>query len=273
MGSEAGDAFGEWGPAAEEELRAIEAACGATPTSSPPNSRRRRRRLPSAWSPQLSPHPCTLETRLPAMKFGGQIVYCRTASEVEGATAELLDQIGASKNTGHVSLGFDIEWRPVFRRGESPRKAAVMQICMDNTRCYVMHIFHSGIPPILKSLLEDNSSVKVGIAIANDARKISNDYNVCVRPVEDLSGLANLKLGGPPRKWSLCSLTEMVTCKKLEKPSKIRMGNWEADILSREKLEYAATDAFASWYLYEVLKGFPDANAETDEAAKANGIS
>lgn len=30
------------------------------------------------------------------------------------------------------------------------------------------------------------------------------------------------------------------------------MGNWEADILSREKLEYAATDAFASWYLYEV---------------------
>ncbi|OAY64603.1 Werner Syndrome-like exonuclease [Ananas comosus] len=207
------------------------------------------------------------------MKFGGQIVYCRTASEVEGATAELLDQIGASKNTGHVSLGFDIEWRPVFRRGESPRKAAVMQICMDNTRCYVMHIFHSGIPPILKSLLEDNSSVKVGIAIANDARKISNDYNVCVRPVEDLSGLANLKLGGPPRKWSLCSLTEMVTCKKLEKPSKIRMGNWEADILSREKLEYAATDAFASWYLYEVLKGFPDANAETDEAAKANGIS
>lgn len=47
--------------------------------------------------------------------------------------------------------------------GESPRKAAVMQICMDNTRCYVMHIFHSGIPPILKSLLEDNSSVKVRI--------------------------------------------------------------------------------------------------------------
>nr|CAD1836040.1 unnamed protein product [Ananas comosus var. bracteatus] len=270
MGSEAGDAFGEWGPAAEEELRALEAAFSSAkrrshsdllPSPSPPNSRRRRR-LPSAWSPQLSPHPCTLETRLPAMKFGGQIVYCRTASEVEGATAELLDKIGASKNTGQVSLGFDIEWRPVFRRGESPRKAAVMQICVDNTRCYVMHIFHSGIPPILKSLLEDNSSVKVGIAIANDARKISNDYNVCVQPVEDLSGLANLKLGGPRGNGAY-----------LEKPSKIRMGNWEADILSREKLEYAATDAFASWYLYEVLKGFPDANTETDEAAKANGIS
>jgi werner syndrome-like exonuclease len=39
---------------------------------------------------------------------------------------------------------------------------------------------------------------------------------------------------------------------QLEKPSKIRMGNWETDILRKEQLQYAATDAFASWFLYEV---------------------
>ncbi|RVW23822.1 Werner Syndrome-like exonuclease [Vitis vinifera] len=44
----------------------------------------------------------------------------------------------------------------------------------------------------------------------------------------------------------------------LLKPNKIRLGNWEADVLSKAQLEYAATDAFASWYLYEVLKSFPD---------------
>ena len=32
------------------------------------------------------------------------------------------------------------------------------------------------------------------------------------------------------------------------------MGNWEADVLSKEQLQYAATDAFASWLLYQVIK-------------------
>lgn len=39
---------------------------------------------------------------------------------------------------------------------------------------------------------------------------------------------------------------------QLLKPKKIRLGNWEAVVLSEEKLHYAATDAFASWRLYHV---------------------
>jgi len=46
--------------------------------------------------------------------------------------------------------------------GEPPCKVAVMQLCMEKTLCYVLHIAHSGVPPKLKSLLEDNSSIKVG---------------------------------------------------------------------------------------------------------------
>lgn len=57
--------------------------------------------------------------------------------------------------------------------------------------------------------------LKVGIWIANDAQKISNDYNVCVEPLEDLSSLANLKLGVAPKQWSLASLTEFITCKQV----------------------------------------------------------
>lgn len=45
--------------------------------------------------------------------------------------------------------------------GVPPRKVAVMQICGDPCHCYVMHIFHSGIPQSLRSLLEDPTSVKV----------------------------------------------------------------------------------------------------------------
>uniref|UniRef100_A0A1D1YCD6 3'-5' exonuclease n=1 Tax=Anthurium amnicola TaxID=1678845 RepID=A0A1D1YCD6_9ARAE len=199
------------------------------------------------------------------MSFGGRIVYCRTASEVEKATLELLDIIEAKKeNMDKISMGFDLEWRPTFGRGEIPRKAAVMQICVDTAHCFVMHIIHSGIPSILTSLLGDSSYVKVGVSIANDALKILKDYGIRVAPLDDLSSFANLKLGGTHKKWSLCSLTEMLTCKQLAKPNKIRMGDWEVDALSREQLHYAATDAFASWYLYEVLRSFPCATAKLE---------
>ena len=40
---------------------------------------------------------------------------------------------------------------------------------------------------------------------------------------------------------------------QLPKPKKIQLGNWEAKVLSKDQLHYAATDAFASWYLYEVV--------------------
>ncbi|XP_043720310.1 Werner Syndrome-like exonuclease isoform X2 [Telopea speciosissima] len=209
------------------------------------------------WNPVCSPYQA--KARYPTMNFGGRIAYSRTVLKVEKATMELLEFIETKKkNMDQVPLGFDIEWRPIFRRGHAQRKAAVIQICGDSSNCYVMHIIHSGIPPILQTLLEDSTSLKVGICIANDANKIFNDYNVRVKPLEDLSSLANLKVGGLSR-WSLSSLTEMLTCKQLEKPGKIRLGNWEADVLSREQLQYAATDAFVSWYLYQVLLNFPDA--------------
>ena len=40
---------------------------------------------------------------------------------------------------------------------------------------------------------------------------------------------------------------------QLHKPKEIRLGNWEKFFLSKGQLDYAATDAFASWYLYKVI--------------------
>ncbi|CAK9149104.1 unnamed protein product [Ilex paraguariensis] len=98
--------------------------------------------------------------------------------------------------------------------GVLPGKAAVMQICGENNHCYVMHIIHSGIPQNLQSLLEDPTSVKVGVSVANDANKVFHDHHVSIKALEDLSSLANQKLAGDPKKWSLGSLTEMLVCKE-----------------------------------------------------------
>uniref|UniRef100_A0A2N9EHG0 3'-5' exonuclease n=1 Tax=Fagus sylvatica TaxID=28930 RepID=A0A2N9EHG0_FAGSY len=142
--------------------------------------------------------------------------------------------------------------------GVSPGKAAVMQICGETDHCHVMHIFHSGIPQSLRFLLEDPTLLKVGVGIANDAVKVFKDHNVSIKSLEDLSCLANRKLAGGPQKWGLESLTRKLISKELHKPKEIRLGNWEKFFLSKEQLDYAATDAFASWYLYKVLEGLPD---------------
>ncbi|KAI3511578.1 hypothetical protein L1887_18733 [Cichorium endivia] len=222
-------------------------------------------------SPCNSSYPANTKMRYPAMAFKGHIVYSRTLPEVEKAADELLKFIETKKKDGgHPAIGFDIEWRPSFKKGVKPGKTAVLQICADSTRCHVFHIIHSGFPENLKSLLGDSNSMKVGVGIAGDARKVFNDHNVCVDGLKDLSYLANQKLGGQPKLWGLSSLTETLACKQVLKPSKIRLGNWEANPLSKEQLNYAATDAFVSWHLFEVLNRLPDANTDTDTDADAD---
>ncbi|KAK9901438.1 hypothetical protein M0R45_002124 [Rubus argutus] len=194
----------------------------------------------------------------PTMTFEGQITYSRTAVEVEKAAMEVLKTQEAKKNEmDKNAVGFDIEWKPTFKRGVPPGKVAVLQICVD-TSCQVMHIIHSGIPQSLQLLLESSSILKVGVGIANDAVKFLKDYNVSIKAVEDLSCLANQKLTEHSKNWGLASLTKKLICKQLLKPKKIQCSNWETNYLSKEQLQYAATDAFASWYLYKVLRSLPD---------------
>ncbi|RVW23789.1 Werner Syndrome-like exonuclease [Vitis vinifera] len=55
----------------------------------------------------------------------------------------------------------------------------------------------------------------VGVGIANDAVKVFKDHSVSVKDLEDLSYLANQKLGGDAKKWGLGSLTEMLISKQV----------------------------------------------------------
>ncbi|MED6200741.1 hypothetical protein PIB30_088257 [Stylosanthes scabra] len=99
---------------------------------------------------------------------------------------------------------------------------------------------------------------QVGAGIRSDSGKISRDYKISIKGLEDLSVHAKRKLGGSPHQWGLASLAEKLLSKQLQKPKKIILGNWETPALSKEQLEYAATDAFASWHLYQAIKDLPD---------------
>ncbi|KAL9332843.1 hypothetical protein ACSQ67_002453 [Phaseolus vulgaris] len=267
-------------PFTEEELEGIEASL------SNPNIKRRRfnhltprrRRLPASLialqHPNLSSFPRLpgySRMRLPAIKFNGRIMYSRTFDSVEKAAAKLLQALGEkNREIVQIAIGFDIEWKPSFTKGVPPGKVAVMQICTDSSHCHVLHLIHSGIPRNLQLLLEDPTVLKVGVGIDGDAVKVFRDYKISVKGVMDLSLQANQKLGGD-HKWGLSSLTEKLLSKQLKKPNKIRLGNWESHVLSKEQLEYAATDAFVSWYLYQAIKDLPEAQEVTDKSVEVDG--
>lgn len=60
----------------------------------------------------------TTRMKYPAMRFGGKILYCRTLMEVEKASKELLLALDAKKKEFcQVPLGFDVEWKAIFKRG------------------------------------------------------------------------------------------------------------------------------------------------------------
>ncbi|CAH9120883.1 unnamed protein product [Cuscuta epithymum] len=196
---------------------------------------------------------------LRTLAYGGRVIYSRTACEVERSAEKILRLVEERRSKEEaVALGFDMEWKPSFKKGVSPGKAAVMQICGDMDNCYVFHIFHSGISQNLQLLLENNTIPKVGVGIAIDAKKAFKDHNVCVSSLVDLSTLANQKVHGGPSKRSLSSLSLEFLYQELPKENFIRLGNWETDILSEKQLDYAATDAYISWKLYHALMELPN---------------
>ncbi|XP_027334434.1 Werner Syndrome-like exonuclease isoform X2 [Abrus precatorius] len=217
-------------PFSEEDIEAIEASISNLRKKRPFSHRSpRRRRLPlslhalqhpnAAAAASFSPSRGYSSMRLPVMKFSGEIMYSRTFDDVEKAATKLLKILEDKKREmTRIAVGFDIEWRPTFRKGVPPGKVAVMQICGDTSHCHVLHLIHSGIPRNLQLLLEDPTVLKVGAGIGGDAGKIFRDYNISVKGVEDLSFHANQKLGGGPLKWGLASLTEKLLSRQLNVP-------------------------------------------------------
>ncbi|CAM9003347.1 unnamed protein product [Rhodiola kirilowii] len=232
-------------PFTDEDLQQIDEIVSSVTASAKLN-----KRLSTESDDENSRDSEEMKLRYPFLKFEGRIVYSRTAEEVDRAAMQLLKFVEKREEKSvQVILGFDIEWRPSFRRGISPGKVAVMQICGDSHHCYVMHIFHSGVPRNLRILLEDPASTKVGVGIGNDSVKLFKDYSISTKDVQDLSNLANRKLGGELKMWSLRSLIEELMHKQFQ------LGNWEARYLSKPQLHYAALDAYALL----VLDSLPDA--------------
>ncbi|KAI4488611.1 hypothetical protein M0802_011427 [Mischocyttarus mexicanus] len=142
-------------------------------------------------------------------------------------------------------LGFDCEWI-----NEGP--VSLLQLATYNGVCALFRISKIGfIPPNLQKLLSSKHILKVGVAPFEDGQKIEKDYGCSVLGTLDLRTLTErLELPTPK---SLAAMCVEYLGTKIEKLIEVRCGDWDADSLTDDQVDYAACDAMASVLIYHQI--------------------
>ncbi|THH12881.1 hypothetical protein EW146_g7286 [Bondarzewia mesenterica] len=154
-----------------------------------------------------------------------------------------------------ITVGFDLEWKPNYRRGELERPAALIQIGCESVVLLIQVSAMKAFPEKLRQFLECPRKFKVGVGIQHDCRKLYRDFKISVRSCIDLSLLArsvDSRWKGPYKNpIGLARLTETYLDRALPK-GKVTRSNWEAT-LSAIQLDYAANDCHSSLLVYHKL--------------------
>uniref|UniRef100_A0A8D9EHF2 Exonuclease 3'-5' domain-containing protein 2 n=2 Tax=Cacopsylla melanoneura TaxID=428564 RepID=A0A8D9EHF2_9HEMI len=150
----------------------------------------------------------------------------------------------------HQVLGLDCEWVTI---GSHRGPVSLLQLASPDGVCalfrlpkiYQYDYFHDlkSIPQSLEDLLFNENILKVGVAIENDSKYLSEDYNVLLSSWLDLRHLAKDNDVTPK---GLAYLAQETVGIKLEKKFNVRVSNWDADVLTEEQIHYAAMDAYVA---------------------------
>jgi hypothetical protein len=141
-----------------------------------------------------------------------------TLAEEERAAPGATQTLGAAPTCACPigAVGFDLEWRPNFRRGEAPNPVALLQLAGPLKRIYLFQIIHWALPnnnaprihdpimranaarmrlgPELADLLSDPRILKVGVGVTGDVSKLLMDFDIQISGALDLSTYANERL-------------------------------------------------------------------------------
>jgi hypothetical protein len=115
------------------------------PSYERPCEPRKERTLPAWMTSTKAPQECTL----PSMRFGGRIVYAVSPPEVDCCARTLLEEL---RGTG-TCLGFDIEWKVTFRRGED---CSLSSSRSPESRCMRSVICFSSVAPLCSTASTQN---------------------------------------------------------------------------------------------------------------------
>ncbi|MDO9510710.1 MAG: 3'-5' exonuclease [Bacteroidales bacterium] len=176
---------------------------------------------------------------LPLAGFSGQIIVVDDENSCWEA-CEILQRIDI--------LGFDTETRPSFKKGEF-HQIALLQLSSAST-VYLFRLNKIGLPDCLRRILEQETILKVGIALENDIPELRYYGSISPASMVDLNRICGrlefVSIGA--RK--LAALFLGFRLSKAQQTS-----NWENETLSPSQQIYAATDAWVCREIYLRLNG------------------
>uniref|UniRef100_A0A7N1A074 3'-5' exonuclease domain-containing protein n=1 Tax=Kalanchoe fedtschenkoi TaxID=63787 RepID=A0A7N1A074_KALFE len=185
-----------------------------------------------------------------AIGFDGKSIETTVTREAPAVTQWLTGIISANSGKPNVVVGLDVEWKPQHVSGVSS-KAAIVQLCLD-TKCLIIQLLHmnEGVAQSLKDFLVNPGFTFAGVGIEADVTKLKNDYGLAGNvKTADVGELAVKKWSGLGNKPGLQELASRIVGLNVTKPNDVTVSNWEANTLTKEQVEYATIDAYASFKL------------------------
>ena len=175
---------------------------------------------------------------LPLVRFHGSIQVADDPESFDQLCDKLLDE---------KVLGFDIECKPNFKKGPNNPPALIQLATADQAFLFTLHpVMKLG--PLVK-ILEDPSIVKTGVALKDDLINLQKIEPFKPEGFQDLATIAqSLKI----EQTGLRNLTAIFFNQRLSKSA--QLSNWQKRPLSQAQINYAATDAWISRELYQIMK-------------------
>ena len=145
-------------------------------------------------------------------------------------------------------LGFDTETRPAFNKGEYYPPSLLQLAASDGVYIFQIRCINSYKP--LAGILADRNVLKTGISVSDDIKKLNGV--LCFEPAGfiDLAGMA-AKAG--IKNAGVRGLTALLFGFRISK--QMQRSRWDAPILARAQIVYAATDAWVCREIYFALLG------------------
>ncbi|XP_021734840.1 Werner Syndrome-like exonuclease [Chenopodium quinoa] len=127
-------------------------------------------------------------------------------------------------------------------------KSATLQLCID-TKCLIIQLFYLDyLPKSLKDFMGWPNFTFVGVEVADDVAKLRDEYGLICARSRDIQAHA---LGLWPIRWyrkpGLKVLARDIAGLYMAKPIHVCRSDWQARVLSKEQVEYASIDAYASY--------------------------
>lgn len=167
--------------------------------------------------------------------------------------------------TDGIHVGFDCEW--VLHSTVS-----LVQICYD-TNVYLFRlckVSSDTFPIYLAQILNHKKITKVGRNVDADLKKLETQFGKVYQNTLDLAGYCRERSAVDISSPSLAKLCEDTLGVYLPKIRRIRCGNWEADTLTQEQIQYAAIDAWVSLEIFKKTKDLPIVNLKITENTPEN---